>query len=192
MSRPSHNIDVKLIGLGKKCMVSRGIANISIRAICTESGINLGMFYYYFKSKENYIRILLKSLGNDLQAYWLRESANISSPIERLKKILQINVKLCKEHRGSFETIVKDIDFQDAFYMQIWEEIHQNWENFYNTIIEDCKRKSCLSKTIDNDKLMAILVGGTMHYAKGCLGKSDAQYYKKVNEIIDLLIEKFK
>ncbi|AKL98094.1 TetR/AcrR family transcriptional regulator [Endomicrobium proavitum] len=193
MSRPSQNIDKKLIAIGKKRMIEQGIAKLSIRSICIESKVNLGMFYYYFKTKENYIKILLETLTNDLHAYWIKESEGLSSAPEKLKRVLYLNAKMMKEKRGAFETIVKDVDFSNDFYKNIAKGLHKQFGEFFLNLIKDCKQEGYLDKNISNEILTAVIIGGVMMYSKHCVNICDDNaIYAKMEEMINLLFEKFK
>lgn len=193
MARPSRNLDKILIEAGKKRIMKSGISAISIRSICTEHGINLGMFHYHFKTKENYIKIIFKSLNEDLHNYWAKETEGINDPLDKLKKILLINTKIFKEQRGVFETIIRDLNIFDEFYQQIAKEMHFSWRQFFYTLIDECKKDNYLDKNISNDKMVFVFSGAIMSYSKYCIAScSDEQYYKNMKEMINLLIEKFK
>jgi hypothetical protein len=192
MTRPSRNIDIKLIELGKKKIAQDGIANLSIRSICIESGINLGMFFYYFKSKENFIKILLQSYAENLYAFWFKESEGAGNSLEKLKKALQLSVKLFKEKRGVIEIIFKDVNFHDEFYMDIFKGIYKDWYAFYCGMIDKCKECSYIDKNIDTGKVVAILCGSVMQYAKHCEIYDYDNFYGEIKELIDFIIEKIK
>jgi AcrR family transcriptional regulator len=192
MSRPSQNIDVKLIDLGKKRMIQCGIANLSIRSICVDAGINLGMFYYYFKTKENFVKVLFESFNEDLRNYWRKESEGISNPIEKLKKALFLTAYLIKEKRGIIENIFKDFDFRNKAYIQFMKEMHASWHIFYAALIETCKKNHSLDADMENDQIIAILTGSVKHYSGACEMQKCENYYEKVGAFIDCLIEKLK
>ncbi|MDR2191382.1 MAG: TetR/AcrR family transcriptional regulator, partial [Endomicrobium sp.] len=192
MSRPSKNIDVKLIELGKKRMIQSGISSLSIRSICVDAGINLGMFYYYFKTKENFIKVLFESFNDDLYNYWEIESLGISSSLERLKRALNVGAYLIKEKRGVAENIFKDFDFKNEAYMQTLKGIHNRWQMFYTKLVEDCKKDSFFANDVDNRCIIAMLVGSVKYYANVLEMDGAENYYEKVNAFIDFLIEKLK
>ncbi|MDR1940774.1 MAG: TetR/AcrR family transcriptional regulator [Endomicrobium sp.] len=192
MSRPSKNIDVRLIELGTKRMFQCGIAHLSIRSICIDAQINLGMFYYYFKSKENFIKVLFQKFSEDLTSRWYKECADISSSIEKLKKAINMTARMMKEQRGTIEALFKDFDFSNQTYMSILKEIHSVWESFYINLIDECKRDSYINSEIESEKALSILFGSVKEYAKLCEMKNSQDYYERVNELIEFLIEKLK
>ncbi|MDR2425933.1 MAG: TetR/AcrR family transcriptional regulator [Endomicrobium sp.] len=195
MVRPSQNLNKKLIELGKEKIISYGIANLSIRQICLDGKINLGMFYYYFKSKENFIKAILRSLNNDLAAIWIVQSEKLSSSVEKLKKVLLINVKMIREKHGMIETLIKDTNIFDKFYVEIGKEMYSSWIKFYSNLINECKNDGYLDKNIDTDILIAIITGAVHSYAKKynfCDYDDEKTYYADIEKMIDFIMEKFK
>lgn len=194
MARPSQNLDQKLIELGKEKVVTQGISNLSIRQICLDAKINLGMFYYYFKTKENFIKALFKSLSDDLTATWLAEAEKLSTSGQKLKKVLLMNAQMMKENRGMIETIMKDTNIFDKMYIEIGREFYAQWLKFYHDLINDCKNDGYLDKTIETDVLTSAINGAVHNYAKHCefYQYSDEEYYERIKKMIDFIIEKFK
>ncbi|MCL2485655.1 MAG: TetR/AcrR family transcriptional regulator [Endomicrobia bacterium] len=174
-------------------MIENGISSISIRSICIEAGVNLGMFHYYFKSKENFIKILLENLIQDLQNYWFKEMESLSTPKERLERVLFLNAKLYKEKKGVVETMLKGFDFSNEFFIKMIKETHKIIYAFFFTLMNDCKNDGSLDKNIDNYKLVSILFGATMNYAKYCAEVfAGEQYDEEILHMINLLMEKCK
>lgn len=190
MARPSQHIDKKLIELGKKRLMKQGVSGLSIRSLCLDSGINLGMFHYYFKSKENYIRILFTTMHEDLRNSWIEESRGLPNSLEKLKKILWENTKILKEQHGTFEPIMKDINIFDDFYVQLCKEIKRKFLAFYNELIDNCKEEGFLKKEVENDKYIAIFTGSVLNYAKIQMHGESEAYYSKVKDFIDELMNK--
>lgn len=62
MSRPSQQIDELLIASGMALLPETGCAGLSVRKLAEHAGVNLGMFHYHFKNKDNFIRAVLQRL----------------------------------------------------------------------------------------------------------------------------------
>lgn len=62
MSRPSQQIDELLIASGMALLPETGCAGLSVRKLTEHAGVNLGMFHYHFKSKDNFIGAVLQRL----------------------------------------------------------------------------------------------------------------------------------
>lgn len=66
MGRLSSGINHKLIKTGIKLARSRGLGGFSVRELCALANVNLGMFHYYFGSKENFDKAVLEALYDEL------------------------------------------------------------------------------------------------------------------------------
>lgn len=66
MGRTSSGADEKLIQTGLALARGRGLGGFSVRELCTQSGVNLGMFHYYFASKENFDQALLRVIYSEM------------------------------------------------------------------------------------------------------------------------------
>jgi AcrR family transcriptional regulator len=194
MARPSQNLDQKLLELGKEKIVTQGIANLSVRQICLDAGINLGMFYYYFKTKENYIKAIFKSLSDDMTESWTAETQKLSTSEQKLKKALFMNAKMMKEHRGMIEIIIKDTNIFDKMYIEIGRGLYDRLMKFYTELMDECKNDGYLDKNIDTDILISSIAGSVHNYAKHCEFNdySEEEYYNRITNMIDFIIGKFK
>lgn len=85
MARPASGADKKLIRVGLRLIAQNGTKALSIRKICQTANVNLGMFSYYFKNKENYLRILFNDIFNNLFKFLNMEQTTGMNELERLK-----------------------------------------------------------------------------------------------------------
>ena len=60
MPRPSQNVDQLLIDAGLELLPETGCAGLSVRKLTEHAGVNLGMFHYHFRNKDNFVRTLLQ------------------------------------------------------------------------------------------------------------------------------------
>jgi len=105
---------------------------------------------------------------------------------------LRMQARFLRERRGVFEMIFKEVNFIDKFYKEIFKEMHGKRWSFYSELVEDCQNDSYIDKNIETDKVVSILIGSVMEYAKHSEIDSNGNYYGKIDEIIDLLIKKLK
>jgi AcrR family transcriptional regulator len=66
MNRPSKQVDAQLIASGLVLLPQTGCAGLSVRKLVEHAGVNLGMFHYHFKNKDNFIGILLEQLYEEM------------------------------------------------------------------------------------------------------------------------------
>jgi AcrR family transcriptional regulator len=68
MARPSRNIDLQLLEAGRALLPETGCAGLSVRQLAARAGVNLGMFHYHFRSKDNFLRTLLQGTYDEMFA----------------------------------------------------------------------------------------------------------------------------
>lgn len=66
MVRPSQNIDQLLLEAGLALLPLTGCAGLSVRRLTEHAGVNLGMFHYHFKTKENFIKAVLQHTYDEM------------------------------------------------------------------------------------------------------------------------------
>ncbi len=66
MARPSQNIDQLLLDAGLALLPLTGCAGLSVRRLTEHAGVNLGMFHYHFKTKENFIKAVLQRTYDEM------------------------------------------------------------------------------------------------------------------------------
>lgn len=105
---PSGN-DEKMLKAGVALAKARGLNGYTVREVCARSKVNLGMFHYYFGSKDNFDMAILKSIYADMM-----ESINITlspqaSPRENVRGILISIHGFIKENRVLISSLGGDV-----------------------------------------------------------------------------------
>jgi AcrR family transcriptional regulator len=90
MARPSNNIDQRLLDSGLALLPLTGCRGLSARRLAEHAQVNLGMFHYHFRSKDNFIRILLGRLYEQMFSVLVIKAAESKSPLQNLRNALQV------------------------------------------------------------------------------------------------------
>lgn len=109
MTRPSTGTDLKLIEAGKKIVRKEGLVGLSARQVCKEAGVNLGMFHYHFKSKENFEQEVLKEIYAEFMARLKVEAAAGADERARLKNTLCTLARFARDNREVLLSIFRDV-----------------------------------------------------------------------------------
>jgi AcrR family transcriptional regulator len=88
MGRPPSGTDLKLKAAGRKLLQTKGITGLSVREACREAGVNTGMFHYYFGSKEEFLKAVLKEMYAEFMVHFKAGVSAGGTPRERLKNAL--------------------------------------------------------------------------------------------------------
>ncbi|MDR1952177.1 MAG: TetR/AcrR family transcriptional regulator [Elusimicrobiota bacterium] len=192
MTRTSQNIDKQLIDLGRKTILEKGIGLISIRFMCEEAGINLGMFSYYFKNKRNFIQIIVQSLADDGQRYIeeiIRNNSDLNS-VERIKKVLLMLMREMKENKFALDNVLKNIDLSDDFYFNLSKKFKKRWQDLFSAMIDECRKDETFCTDLDNMQIFSILIGTLHSYAQIILESEPEEFYIKIYNMLEFVINR--
>jgi AcrR family transcriptional regulator len=109
MARTSHNLDKKLLKAGRKLLIKKGAAHLSIRELTQTANVNLGMFSYHFKSKDNFIEQVLDDIYQDFFADLLTQESEDVPPLEQLERYLLIITRFAVKNRELIVALLQDI-----------------------------------------------------------------------------------
>lgn len=90
MARPSQNIDQRLLAAGLELLPVTGCRGLSARKLTEHAGVNLGMFHYHFRTKENFIRILLTERYEQMFSELVIKAGTGTSAMDNLRNTLQV------------------------------------------------------------------------------------------------------
>ena len=90
MPRPSRNIDQALLQSGRVLFPELGCAGLSLRAVADHAGVNVGMFHYHFKSKDNFLRTLLQQVYEEMFVQLSGAALQGDTALQRLREVLVI------------------------------------------------------------------------------------------------------
>lgn len=99
MSRPSQQIDELLIASGLALLPETGCAGLSVRKLAEHAGVNLGMFHYHFKSKDNFIRAVLQRMYEGMFADLELQTHAGANPIAGLRAAVTVLAGFARTHR---------------------------------------------------------------------------------------------
>lgn len=107
MTRPSKDIDQKLIFAARALVAEKGFGALTVRAAATRARVNPGMFHYHFKSKRAFKRRVLETLYED---FFERFTSAVkgNSPLERLRESLRYMGRFSRDHRREGYTLIQD------------------------------------------------------------------------------------
>lgn len=99
MPRPSQNIDQRLLQAGMELLPQTGCRGLSARKLTEHAGVNLGMFHYHFRSKDNFIRTLLQQTYEQMFQDLVLQSHEGVSPVDNLRKAIRVIAGFGRTHR---------------------------------------------------------------------------------------------
>ncbi len=117
MARPSSGVDLKLKAAGIKLLKEKGITGLSVRETCREAGVNTGMFHYYFGSRDEFLRAVLKDMYADFMVDFKAGVSVSGAPRARLRNALVEVGRFARAIRGAAPVMFADMAYgnREAF-----------------------------------------------------------------------------
>ena len=108
MPRPSQNVDQLLIDAGLELLPETGCAGLSVRKLTEHAGVNLGMFHYHFRNKDNFVRTLLQRTYESMFAALSLTVEPQRAPLDNLRAALTVLARFGRQHRRLLLRIAAD------------------------------------------------------------------------------------
>ncbi|HXR56125.1 MAG TPA: TetR/AcrR family transcriptional regulator [Casimicrobiaceae bacterium] len=107
MTRPSRNIDRRLLEAGRELYPATGMAGLSVRKVAERAGVNLGMFHYHFRTKDAFVRQVLQGAYEEMFAN-LELAASAKAPRAGLRAALNVLGRFGRDHSRLLRRLVSE------------------------------------------------------------------------------------
>lgn len=109
MARPASGADTKLKTAGKDLLREKGVAGFGVREACRRAGVNTGMFHYYFGSKDEFLRAVMKEMYADFMVDFKAGVSAGGSPRDKLKNALIQVGRFVRSMRRAAPMVLADL-----------------------------------------------------------------------------------
>ena len=108
MARPSRNIDQQLLDAGLELLPMTGCRNFSVRQLTEHAGVNLGMFHYHFKTKDNFLHAVLQRVYEEMFSQLVLQVNPDVPALTSLRNLLHVLARFARRHRRLMMTLVSE------------------------------------------------------------------------------------
>lgn len=162
MTRPSANLDKKMLEAGIKIIMKEGSAGLTVRKICSLAKVNLGMFNYCFKTKENYINRLYSGMQEETENFINIKSVEGKSGIEKLKyAILKLGERTRLNPKLAAALLLDGIKRQET-YQKYLESGTLTQPDFFMYLILEAKEDGSLNTKVPAQEIFTLLIFGVL------------------------------
>lgn len=159
MSRPSRNTDRQLLDAGRKLILSHGMSGLSLRQVAEMAKVNLGMFHYHFKTKDQFVRALLTEIYEEMLTLLKEEfeaHGKDPDPLSRFKGLLTVLGQMAIANRDIWGALVKEVLSGD---MTVIDFVKQNFPRHVELLAETlvaCQMKGKIRKDLSPPQVLII------------------------------------
>jgi AcrR family transcriptional regulator len=111
MPRPASGADLKLLEAGANLVRAKGFYGLTVREACRLARVNTGMFHYYFGSKDEFVKAVLKELYAGFMLKFRAGAAVGGTPRERLKNALIEVGKFVRDIKNTAPLLFADMAY---------------------------------------------------------------------------------
>jgi AcrR family transcriptional regulator len=108
MARPGRNIEQALLKSGRKLYAQRGAAGLAVRALTEHARVNLGMFHYHFRTKDEFLRRLLGGWYEEMFEQLTGHIGQDGPPLHRLQDALLYLARFVRDNRPMLSRVLMD------------------------------------------------------------------------------------
>lgn len=108
MARPGRNIEHALLKSGRKLYAQRGASGLAVRTLTEHARVNLGMFHYHFRTKDEYLRQLLSGWYEEMFGGLAGQIRQDGPPLHRLQEALLFLARFARDNRPMLSRVLMD------------------------------------------------------------------------------------
>ena len=109
MTRPSHNADQRLVEAAEHMLKTTSLSQMNIRQVAARAGVNLGMFHYHFKSKDQFARAVMQDIYEKFFKNFSLKIEEAGSTLEKLRQALLALGLFARDHRKLALGLIRDV-----------------------------------------------------------------------------------
>ncbi|MEO6024442.1 MAG: TetR/AcrR family transcriptional regulator [Burkholderiales bacterium] len=120
MVRPTRNIDQQLIEAGRALLAETGCRGFSIRELTDAAGVNLGMFHYHFKTRDNFLAVVLQNVYEEMFASLTFQAHADRAHLENLRAAVNVLGRFSRDNRLLLRRLMADMMAGEAIAQQFF------------------------------------------------------------------------
>ncbi|MBN1595246.1 TetR/AcrR family transcriptional regulator [candidate division FCPU426 bacterium] len=159
MTRPSRNLDQKLISAALALLPSTGYSGLSMRAVAKKANVNLGMFHYYFKNKDEFVKRVAEEFYDKLYRNFTLGAAEGETAREQLRNAIAALVKFGKENRKLLLALIKDVMSNHQPTIRLLEKFLPRHGVILLRLVRQCQREGLISNIPLPTVMMSLMAG---------------------------------
>ncbi|WP_413289995.1 TetR/AcrR family transcriptional regulator [Bdellovibrio sp. HCB337] len=109
MSRPTTNTDLRLIKAAKELIPQVGTAGLNLRQVAKKADVNLGMFHYHFKTKNEFIKRVFENIYEEFFKSFSLIYEKEQDPEEALRGLLLSMARFSRDNRKLLASLFGDL-----------------------------------------------------------------------------------
>lgn len=146
MARPSQKTDRQLIETAEEMFKTSGLSRVNLRQVAAKAGVNLGMFHYHFKTKDQFIRAVLQDTYEKFFMHFTLQLEEDLPPLEKLRKALFLVGRFLRENRRLLVSLLQDALNRHPVALQFARDNFKRHGLVLLGLLKRCQKEGSLDK----------------------------------------------
>jgi|GEM_PF-530204 len=139
----------EIVASVRKIITTRGIENLTIRAITDDLGITEGALYRHFDSKQEILSLMIDDIEATLLTTIRAAAQSTSDPIEKLHNIFQSHLSYAEKRKGvSFILINEALNLDNNILRHKMAQVIDTYLMEIRGILSECRSKGVIADTV--------------------------------------------
>ena len=147
MARHSSHLDEKMLQVGLKLIEKKGSKALTVREICRAANVNLGLFVYYFKNKDTYLKCLFEIIHTRLMHFVSKGMHDKMTPLEKMKHFYKSTAEYAYKNKSLLRMFFVESAIEKDLYANYLKKgiAHRPTEFF---LMSEGQKDRCLKSDI--------------------------------------------
>ncbi len=161
MPRPSHGTDKLLLAAGRQVLLEQGFSGLSLRAVAAKAKVNLGMFAYHFKGKDDFVRQVAQGIYDDFFKDFTLVVEGEADPLKALRNGLIRLAFFMRDHQVLARSLAKDLMNGNAEARRFAMENAPRHGKVLVGLVERCMKQKRLARHPKGTAMSLVMSGIT-------------------------------
>lgn len=162
MARPSGDSEQKLIAAGRKLAAEKGFSAFRVREIAAVAGVNPGMFHYHFKTKQEFMRRVMKEIYGEFLRDFKTSVAGTGTPPERLENAIFRLAVFAHKNRALLNAVLAELVAEPKTTARELRENFFHHIPLLREIVRECMEKGYIKKGLKPQQVVVIIIGAVL------------------------------
>lgn len=146
MTRPSQATDRKLIKAALDLVPQTGFSGLKLRPVADRAGVNLGMFHYHFKTKQEFLRQVMQEFYEAFYLHFTLETSSETNPLDQLRKAVITLGRFVRDNRKLMLALGRDLMNNYQPLVRFMEDNFHRHLSIIINLIKQCQQQGIMAK----------------------------------------------
>jgi AcrR family transcriptional regulator len=161
MPRPSGNTDQRLIEAARTLLNQSSLTQMNLRQVAKKAGVNLGMFHYHFKTKDQFTQAVLQDTYDKFFKEFSLETSGDGPALERLRSALLTLSRFIGANRRMILGILHDLLNKNRVVLDFVKTNAPRHGLVVVGLVRQCQKEGSLRK-MALPSIMPVLMGACL------------------------------